>query len=290
MSDNQNLFDSPLATMKRARARRIGAADFLAERAAEDLSDRLSLVLRPFPVAADIGSPTRHIAQLISAAGRRVIRIAPPGLAIEGEIEADPAILPLAAESIDLAVSVFGLDLVNDLPGALAQIRRALRPDGLFSACMLGGHTLFELRDVLQRAEAEITSGVSPRVHPFTDVRDIGGLLQRAGFALPVTDSETVIVRYADLFGLIRDLRAMGATNMLLARLKQPTRRSVFLRAAELYAERHSDADGRIRASFEMLFLSGWAAHASQQKPLRPGSAKARLADALKTIEGNLPR
>ena len=171
--------------------------------------------------------------------------------------------------------------LFRSLPGALFQIWQALRPDGLFIGCLLGGRTLQELREVLLAAEAETTGGVSPRVAPFADLRDMGSLLQRAGFALPVVDSELVTVRYRDLFGLLRDLRAMGWANALTDRRKAPLRRDTLMRAAALYAERFADPDSRLRATFEIVWLSGWAPHESQQKPLRPGSAKARLADAL---------
>jgi SAM-dependent methyltransferase len=189
--------------------------------------------------------------------------------------------LPLAAGSLDLAASLLALHGVNDLPGALIQIRRSLRPDGLFIGCLLGGRSLQELRQAFLEAEAETTGGVSPRVAPFVDLRDLGTLLQRAGFALPVVDSEVVTVRYRDMFGLLRDLRAMGWSNALVARRKARLRRETLLRAAAIYAERFADADGRLRATFEIVWLSGWVPHESQQKPLRPGSAKARLADAL---------
>jgi hypothetical protein len=185
----------------------------------------------------------------------------------------------------DLIVSGLALQHANDLPGALIQIRRALAADGLFLGCLLGGTTLTELRQALTEAESEVTGGVSPRVFPFADVRDMGGLLQRAGFAVPVADSETVTVRYPDMFGLMADLRAMGGTNVLLARSRRFTPRAVFLRAAEIYRQRFADPDGKLRATFEMIWLSGWAPHESQQKPLKPGSAQARLADALGVVE-----
>jgi len=174
---------------------------------------------------------------------------------------------------------------VNDLPGALIQIRRALKPDGLFVGCLLGGATLTELRTAFMQAESEIEGGASPRVAPFADVRDLGSLMQRAGFALPVTDSESVTVRYDDPFALMRDLRGMGLTNALVARRRAPLKRAVLMRAAQVYAERFADPDGRLRATFEYIWLSGWSPHESQQKPLRPGSAKMRLADALGTTE-----
>jgi SAM-dependent methyltransferase len=206
-------------------------------------------------------------------------------------IAGDEENLPLAPESFDLAVSALSLQCLNDLPGALVQIRRALKPDGLFTGCLLGGQSLHELRSALAAAETQIYGGVSPRVAPFADVRDMGGLLQRAGFALPVADSEPLTVRYANMFALMADLRAMGLANALTARLRKPVAKTFFLRAAEHYAERFADSDGRVRATFEMIFLSGWAPHESQQKPLAPGAAGMRLADALKAkmVSGGEP-
>lgn len=202
-------------------------------------------------------------------------------------IVGDEENLPLAQESFELAVTALSLQNLNDIPGALLQLRRVLRPDGLFLGCLLGGTSLHELRTALAAAETEMYGGISPRVAPFADVRDMGGLLQRAGFALPVADSEIVTVRYASMFGLMADLRAMGATNVLAARLRKPLSKGFFLRAAEIYAQRFSDSDGRARATFEMIFLSGWAPHESQQKPLAPGSAKMRLSDALASKKPN---
>jgi SAM-dependent methyltransferase len=193
--------------------------------------------------------------------------------------------LPFAPGSIDLIVSALTLHTIDDLPGVLIQIRRALRPDGLFLAAIPGGDTLMELRDVLASAEIELTGGLSPRVIPFLDVRDLGGLLQRAGMTLPVTDSDRIIVRYSDMLALMRDLRAMGATNPLSERSRRPTQAALFARAAELYAERFSDADGRIRATFQILSASAWGPWEQQPKPARRGSATVRLADALNTQE-----
>jgi SAM-dependent methyltransferase len=207
-------------------------------------------------------------------------------LTVHGDAEA----LPFAPARFDLAVSLLALQSINDLPGALVQIRRALKPDGLFLGALLGGSTLHELRAAFTQAEAELEGGASPRVAPFADVRDLGALLQRAGFALPVTDVEPAIVRYGDPVGLLRDLRAMGLTNALHDRRRTPLRRATLLRAMSIYAQRFSDADGRIRATFDILWLSGWAPHESQQKPLRPGSAQARLADALGVTEHKAPR
>jgi hypothetical protein len=173
------------------------------------------------------------------------------------------------------------LHWVNDLPGTLAQIRRTLKPDGLLLAVLAGGETLTELRQCLAAAESDLEGGASPRVAPFVDVRALGSLLQRAGFALPVTDVDRLTVRYSSLANLFRDLRRMGATNALIERRRKPLRRSTLARAAELYAERFADHDGRLRVTFDLLSVSGWAPHDKQQQPLRPGSAKSRLADAL---------
>lgn len=279
------LFDTGLARRRLARAHRAGYADFLLRRVVDDLDDRLGAVLRTFTQAVDLGSPSALAAERLRASGRvgRVTRLAPRAEA--GAVLADLEALPLAPARFDLAVSLLALQHVNDLPGTLAQLRRSLRPDGLFIGCLLGGRTLTELRQVFGQAESEVEGGVSPRVAPFAEVREMGSLLQRAGFALPVTDVETVTVRYRDPFALMHDLRAMGLTNVLLDRRRTPLRRDTLLRAAALYAERFADPDGRLRASFEILWLSGWAPHESQQKPLKPGTAQTRLAEALGTTE-----
>ena len=263
-------------------------ADFLLQRAAAELADRLSLVKREFAVAVDLGTPGPQAAEILAGDGRIawVLRAAPifAGLG-DGKysrIVSDEERSPLAEASCDLIVSLLALHSVNDLPGALIQIRRALRPDGLFLGCVMGGESLNELRQSLTAAESEILSGASPRVAPFADVRVLGALLQRAGFALPVIDLDRVVTRYSDMLGLMRDLRAMGATNALAARSRTPLRRDVLFRAAEIYAERFADADGRLRATFDLVWLAGWAPHESQQKPLKPGSAKMRLEDALR--------
>ena len=197
----------------------------------------------------------------------------------------DDEALPFREGSLDLAVSGLGLQFVNDLPGTLIQIRRALKPDGLFIAALIGGDSLMELREAFGAAESEVEGGVSPRVAPFADLRDIGALLQRAGFALPVTDIDRVTVRYSDPLALMHDLRRMAATNAMIERRRTPLKRATLKRMFEIYAERFSDPDGRVRATFEIIWLSGWTPHESQQKPLAPGSAKTRLADALKTTE-----
>jgi SAM-dependent methyltransferase len=198
---------------------------------------------------------------------------------------ADEEALPFADASLDLVVSALALQSVDDLPGTLVQVRRALKPDGYFLAALLGGDSLTELRQSFATAEADLEGGVSPRVAPFIDARDAGALLQRAGFALPVADVDRVTVRYASPFGLMADLRRMGATNPLVERRRTPLRRATLMRMAETYAARFADADGRVRASFDIVWLSGWAPHPSQPQPLRPGSAQVRLADALGTRE-----
>lgn len=290
MSDSPILFDRALLRIRRRRASLRGPQTFLLERVADDLAERLSVVKRQFRRAADIGASGPAIAErLMRERLAQAVICVPDDLASCGRglpaIAADEEALPFADGALDLAVSALSLHHVNDLPGVLVQIRRALKPDGLFLAALLGGDTLTELRQAFTQAEAEIEGGASPRVAPFADLRALGALLQRAGFALPVTDVDRVTVRYADAFALMNDLRGMGATNAMVARRKSPTRRSTMMRMAEIYAERFSDPDGRIRATFDIVWLSGWAPHESQQKPLKPGSAKMRLADALGTTE-----
>jgi len=285
-----DVFDRSLVRRRLSRALKAGYADFLLVRAVEDLQERLSTVLRSFSLALDVGTPTpaAAVALMRDRRAERVVRLSPTPEA--GNVLGDEERLPFSGERFDLAVSLLALQGVNDLPGALIQIRRALKPDGLFIGALLGGATLTELRQVLTQAEAEMEGGVSPRVAPFADLRDIGGLLQRAGFALPVTDTDIARVRYANAFALMRDLRAMGLTNALSDRRRTPLKRGTLMRAAEIYAERFADPDGRIPATFEIVWLSGWAPHESQQKPLRPGSAKVRLADALGVKEGDPSR
>jgi SAM-dependent methyltransferase len=268
------LFDRALLRARWKRAARQGAATFLLDRAAEDMAERLHAVLREFSSAADIGTAGD---QVRTALTKRVGELAHIDLP-----DRESAPLPLAPASIDLAVSALALQFVNDLPGVLAQIRRALKPDGLLLAAMVGGDTLTELRQSFAAAEAELEGGVSPRVAPFADLRDVGALLQRAGFALPVTDVDRVVVRYDNAFALMQDLRRMGATNVLVERRRTPTRRATLLRMAQIYGERFADPDGRIRATFDVIWLSGWSPHESQQQPLQPGSAKASLAEAVK--------
>jgi SAM-dependent methyltransferase len=267
------LFDRALLRTRQRRALRLGPAAFLLERVAEDMEERLQAVLRDFVDVADIWTPGDGLRKQAGDRFKSVARLT------DG---AEEEALPLRPESLDLAVSALAFQFVNDLPGVLAQIRRALRPDGLLLAAMIGGDTLTELRQSFAAAETEIEGGLSPRVAPFADLRELGALLQRAGFALPVTDVDRIVVRYDSAFALMADLRRMGATNILLERRRTPTRRATMMRMAQIYAERFADADGRIRATFDVIWLSGWAPHESQQKPLKPGSARASLAEAVR--------
>jgi len=271
------LFDRALLRVRQRRVRTGAPATFLLDRVAEDMRDRLHAVLREFGHAVDIGSPAARLGEVLAGRAGKLTRIDLPDDESQG--------LGLMPGSLDLAVSALAFQFVNDLPGTLVQIRRALKPDGLLLAAMLGGDTLTELRQSFAVAEAECEGGISPRVSPSADLRDVGGLLQRAGFALPVTDLDHIVVRYDNAFGLMRDLRSMGATNILNERRRRPTRRATMLRMAEVYQERFADSDGRIRATFDVLWLSGWAPHESQQKPAKPGSAKASLEAAVKSVK-----
>jgi SAM-dependent methyltransferase len=276
MSAPSAIFDKALLKARRQRAVRQGAETFLLERVAADLGERLSAVLRSFERVADIGTPDDVLRRALVASGK---------VAAVEAVAFDDEVLSTPTETLDLAVSALALQLVNDLPGALIQIRRALKPDGLFLAALIGGDTLTELRQSFATAESEIEGGISPRVAPFADIRDLGALLQRAGFALPVVDSERITVRYDTVFALMHDLRRMGATNALTERRRTPLKRATLLRMAEIYRQAFADADGRLRATFEVIWLSGWAPHQSQQQPLKPGSARTRLADALGATE-----
>lgn len=280
-----------LTHKRRALARPVDGADFLMRRTAEDLAERLGAVERRFGKAAVLFCQTPAAAETLAESGKvaDIVRVETDTAFLSGGdagLIAPLETVPFEPESLDLAVSLLSLQAMNDIPGMLIQIRRALRPDGLFLGAFAGAGTLFELRESLLAAETELYGGASPRVAPFTDVRDAGALLQRAGLALPVADVETVTVRYASLFNLIADLRAMGETNALTDRSRRPGSRKLFARAAEIYAERFSDPDGRVRASFSIVWMSGWAPDASQQKPLKPGSAKVSLKTILEAPDG----
>ncbi len=298
MADSMQVFDRGLVRARRDRAAALlPQNDFLFRETADRLTDRLLDVTRDFPMALDLGCHTGQIAEILKGSpkiGTLLQADVSPHMARQAAktgratFIADEEFLPVAESSLDLVLSNLSLHWVNDLPGALAQIRRSIKPDGLFLATLFGGETLRELRSALLEAEAETTGGVAPRVSPFTDVRDAGNLLTRAGFALPVVDADIITVTYADMFKLFADLRAMGETNTVIERRKVPTRRETFLRAADIYREKFSDTRGRLTATFQVLTLTAWVPHASQQKPLRPGSATARLADVLKTQEVGL--
>jgi SAM-dependent methyltransferase len=287
MSSGPSIFDRRLLRVRQRRARRLIPATFLLDRVATDLGERLSAILRKFDVAVDLGSPSDAV-RLVLAANKNIGTVITTGLDGDDDsvrVAADEEALPFADGSLDLVVSALALQFVNDLPGTLIQIRRALKPDGLLLAALIGGDSLTELRSAFAAAESEVEGGISPRVAPFADIRELGGLLQRAGFALPVVDSERVTVRYDSALALMRDLRRMGATNILYERQRKPLKRATLTRTVEIYAERFSAPDGRIHSTFEIIWLSGWVPHESQQKPLKPGSAAQRLADALGTTE-----
>jgi SAM-dependent methyltransferase len=288
------IFDRALIRRRRRRADALGAATFLLDRVAEELSDRLAAVMRRFELAVDLGTPGASVRGRLAELGSIGTIVAADALAASSSaddqtnikfVAADEEALPFRSGSLDLVVSALALQFANDLPGVLVQIHRALKPDGLFLAALAGGDTLTELRQSFAQAESEVEGGVSPRVAPFADVRALGDLLQRAGFKLPVADSDRYTLRYATPFALMHDLRRMGGSNALVDRRRKPLRRATLMRMVEIYSQRFADSDGRVRATFEIVWLSGWAPHESQQQPLRPGSAQARLADALGTRE-----
>lgn len=288
--EQARIFDRRLLRVRRARAAAdLRAHDFLLTEVAERLADRLSDITRGFPLTLDLGARDGILARTLKGRGAvetlvqsdaslsNAAHLRQSGLPLVADEEA----LPFAHGSFDAILSNLALHWVNDLPGALVQIRNALKADGLFLASLFGAGTLNELRTALMEAELAETGGASPRVSPFADLRDAAGLLQRAGFALPVADLDTITVTYPDFFTLLRDLRGMGETNLLFDRLRRPTRRTVFARAAAIYQARFANAEGRLPATFQVLFLTGWAAHESQQQPARRGSGRASLKDVL---------
>jgi SAM-dependent methyltransferase len=295
MTTPPRLFDRALHRRRLDRAAPgYGAADFLKARAAADAVERLEAIMRTFPLAVDLGARNGAFARALAQSEAK----AKIGALIEADlssrmlqgrpglkVQADEERLPFRDESLDLVVSLLSLHWTNDLVGALIQIRQALKPDGLFLGALLGGATLTELRQCLTQAEAELRDGAGLRVSPFADVLDAAGLLQRAGFALPVADTDRVTVRYAHALELIRDVRAMGESNVLTDRARRPLSRAVLGRAAEIYQQRFAGPDGRVSATFDIVTMTGWAPHPDQQKPLRPGSAQMRLADALHVTE-----
>ena len=288
------LFDSGAQRRNRSRAAAgFGGYDFLKREAARRLGERLELMRRDFPLCLDFGCHNGLLTDEFAGSGKigTVIQADPAPEFAARAAAAGPAVavdydrLPFAAGSFDAVFSCLLLHWVDDLPGVMAQIRRLLKPDGLCLVSLLGGTTLSELRASLLEAEQELVGGANPRAAPMADVRDAGGLLGRAGLALPVADSDRLTITYPDMFRLMADLRGMGEQNALLGRSRVPSRRQLFLRAAEIYHDRFAAPDGRIPASFEIITLTGWAPHESQQAPLRPGSAAYRLADTLGTTE-----
>ena len=300
MSAPPRLFDRALHRKRLDRAAPVFTdADFLKRRAAEDAVQRLEAIMRDFPRAVDLSARTGAFREALEASDAKArigwlveADLSPAMLAgREGpRLVVDEERLPFAPGSLDLVVSTLALHWVNDVVGALIQIRRALKPDGLFIGAFFGGATLTDLRQSLMAAEAELLGGAGSRVSPFADASDAAGLLQRAGFALPVADVDRVTVRYAHPLKLLADLRRMGETNVLADRHPHGLTRRLLARTFEIYAERFAGPDGRFPATFEILTLTGWAPHESQQKPLKPGSAKMRLADALGVAETPLPR
>ena len=295
MTATIQVFDRKALRAHRKRAAPgFGAHDFLFREVGERLSDRLADVRRDFPVALDLGCHDGTLSRLLGGRGGVETLIqcdcaaamaAAAHHRLRPALVADEEALPFAPASFDLVISCLSLHWVNDLPGALVQIRHALKPDGLFLAALLGGETLSELRAALMESELEVEGGAGPRVSPFAELRDAGALLQRAGFALPMADVDSLTVTYPNALALMRDLRGMGESNAVLARRRSASRRATLLRAAALYEQRAANDDGRIPASFQVIYLTGWAPHESQPKALRPGSAAARLADALDVEE-----
>jgi NADH dehydrogenase [ubiquinone] 1 alpha subcomplex assembly factor 5 len=293
MTSQPHIFDRALLTQRRNRAApHARDHDYLLRYVAEDIADRLALIRRSFPIALNLGAHTGVVSRRLRQLDRIGIMIdSDPSAAMlalcDGpRLGADEELLPFGPATLDLVVSGLALHLVNDLPGALIQIRHALRGDGLLLATLLGTGTLAELSEALLLAETETEGGAAPRIAPFADVRALGGLLQRAGFALPVADADTLQVTYPDAITLMRDLRGMGMTNALVAAYRKPLTRRALARTCEIYAGRHPGPKGGIIATFELVTLTGWAPDPSQPKPLRPGSATTRLADALGVPEG----
>lgn len=283
------IFDRDLLSSRRDRvAATARSHDFLLSRVADELIERLAAINRRFDVALDLGSHHGVLARALTAqAGVGLVVSADPArhlvaLAPAPKVVADEEALPFRAQAFDLIVSGLALHLTNDLPGVLAQARQCLKPDGLLLATVLGGRTLEELRAAVLAAEIEVEGGASPRVAPFADIRDLGGLLQRAGFALPAIDADVVTVTWPSPLALMREIKAMGASNPLSDRRRVPASRKLIARACEIYADRYLDKSGRVPATFELITLTGWAPHESQQKPLKPGSARVSLAKALR--------
>ena len=295
--NSTKVFDETALRLRQARAKKrllnkIDASpDFLITHVAKDIAERLAMVSRQFNNAIDLFGRTGAMASVMHEVENvtNVSRIELPAFYSENTsfevLISTPDLLDIGNNPVDLVISAFALHWSNDLPGTLIQLRNSIQQDGLFLAVLAGPDTLNELRECLAIAENELFGGITPRVDPFITVQAAGALLQRAGFALPVIDTETITIRYDDMFDLVNDLRAMAATNVLCIREKQKFSKKLFARAAEIYASRFADEDGRIRATFELVFLSGWVPHQSQQKPSKPGSAAIHLADAINQVK-----
>lgn len=299
MSDSMTIFNRDAVRQHRTRAAATAFAetDFLFREVGERLTERLDDVRRGFPCALDLGCHDGVVARLLGARGDVATLVQSdlsPAMAARAKamtngpagrthhtLAADEEALPFRDHAFDLVLSNLSLHWVNDLPGALVQIRRALKPDGLFLGTLLGGQTLWELREALSAAEIECEDGLSPRVSPFADVRDGGNLLTRAGFALPVADIETIAVSYPDPLKLLRDLRAMGESNAVIERRKTPLRRQTLMRAMAIYQDRFAAPDGRVTATFQIIYLTAWSPSPDQPKALAPGSPAHSLIDAL---------
>lgn len=290
------IFNQNLLRIRLERALGNGEFDnFLMQRVSEDIAMRLSAVKRDFDICTVFGDPWGHTTRSLQdlpnvgnmlAAGLVKNPVCLPGIP---QIIGTEELLPFASESLNLAISALTLQHLNDLPGALIQLKRTLKPDGLFIGAFLGGDTLCELRDALLSAELDVRSGAAPRIFPAVDIRDLGSLLQRAGFALPVVDADRFCVTHRSATHLMHDLRNLGLTNTLVEGSRSGLSRKIIARLEEIYRSRYPASGGRIMATFEIIYLTGWAPHESQQKPLKPGSAKTRLADALKTQEFIIP-
>ncbi len=282
------VFDKKSIQRKRNRAAEtIDQHNFLFDWALKQIQERLEPIKRDYPLALQIGNRTKI--ENLSEFKIQKLFTTDTASQLNSNIIADEEILPFKSNSFDLVLSPLNLHSNNDLPGTLSQIQNTLKPDGLFVAALLGGETLHELRQTFQRVEMQLSNGLSPRVFPFADMPQMGALMQRANFNLPVIDSEKVTVTYDNIFKLMHDVRMMGEGNVIIDRNKSFTSRTFFQLAGQHYQDNFTESDGRIHATFEVIFILGWKPHESQQKPLRPGSAKNRLSDALKTDEGKLP-
>ncbi len=289
-SNSPFVFDRSRLAQRRRRARdSYQSVDFLKRRVAEDVADRILLTKRHFPVALETGAGFLNMRDdLAPFVDTHICMDLSPEIAsftAQPTLASDEELLPFKEHSLDLIISALSLHWVNDLPGALIQARNALKPDGFFVAAMLGGNTLTELRQVLLQAESELTGGAEMRVSPFADALDLSQLLQRAGFALPVSDRDQLTLRYDSMFALLNDLKASGETHSPFTQGRRPLSRRILMRAAQLYAEQFSDPDGRIRASIDIMWVTGWAPHPDQPKPARRGSGTVSLAEAVGSVE-----